>query len=209
MNNAGHCALKLGQAEEARGFFERAVAADPERAEPRYNLGLVLEKLGREAEAIAAFRDAARVDSNHALSRWELAMRSSNGGRVEEALALLGEVTSLEPKLAKAWVLKARIEAALGRKDEARRSLETARSLVYRIAWCKDQGRPLNHLEAAVAKLYIGDWSLGPANDAVTLHGGYGYCHEYDMERVLRDSRLAPIGGGTSEVQRLLISRLM
>jgi len=87
--------------------------------------------------------------------------------------------------------------------------LEAARSLVYRIAWCKDQGRALNHLEAAVAKLFVGDWSLLPTNDAVTLHGGYGYCHEYDMERVFRDSRLAPIGGGTSEIQRLLISRLM
>ncbi len=87
--------------------------------------------------------------------------------------------------------------------------LEVARSLVYRIAWCKDQGRPLNHLEAAVAKLFVGDWSLKSVNDAVTLHGGYGYCHEYDMERVFRDSRLAPIGGGTSEIQRLLISRLM
>jgi butyryl-CoA dehydrogenase len=87
--------------------------------------------------------------------------------------------------------------------------LEAARSLVYRIAWCKDQGRPLNHLEASVAKLFVGDWSLAPSVEAVNLHGGYGYCHEYDMERVLRDGRLAPIGGGTSEVQRVLISRLM
>jgi hypothetical protein len=87
--------------------------------------------------------------------------------------------------------------------------LEAARSLVYRMAWCKDQGRPLNHLEAAVAKLFIGDWSLGPSVEAVNLHGGYGYCHEYDVERNLRDSRLASIGGGTSEIQRILISRLM
>ncbi len=87
--------------------------------------------------------------------------------------------------------------------------LEAARSLVYRIAWCKDQGRPLNHLEAAVAKLFVGDWSLGPTNDAMLIHGGYGYCHEYDVERVFRDSRLAPIGGGTSDVQKVLISRLM
>ena len=87
--------------------------------------------------------------------------------------------------------------------------LEAARSLVYRIAWCKDQGRPLNHLEAAVAKLFLGDWSLGPTNDAMLLHGGYGYCHEYDVERVFRDSRLAPIGGGTSDVQKVIISRLM
>jgi butyryl-CoA dehydrogenase len=87
--------------------------------------------------------------------------------------------------------------------------MEAARSLVYRIAWCKDQGRPLNHLEAAVAKLFVGDWSLGPTNDAMLIHGGYGYCHEYDVERVFRDSRLAPLGGGTSDVQKVLISRLM
>ena len=87
--------------------------------------------------------------------------------------------------------------------------LEAARSLVYRIAWCKDQGRPLNHLEAAVAKLFVADWSLGPTNDAVQIFGGYGYCHEYDVERVFRDGRLAPIGGGTSDVQKVIISRLM
>lgn len=87
--------------------------------------------------------------------------------------------------------------------------LEAARPLVYRIAWCKDQGKPLNHLEAAVAKLFVGDWSLAPTNDAMLVLGGYGYCHEYDVERVFRDSRVAPIGGGTSDVQKVLISRLM
>jgi len=92
---------------------------------------------------------------------------------------------------------------------ELRIFTEAARSLVYRIAWCKDQGRPLNHLEAAVAKLFVGDWSLGPANDAMVLFGGYGYCHEYDMERIFRDSRLAPIGGGTSDIQKTIIARLM
>ncbi len=86
---------------------------------------------------------------------------------------------------------------------------EAARSLVYRIAWCKDQGRPLNHLEAAVAKLFVGDWSLKPTNDALLILGGYGYCHEYDIERIFRDSRLAPIGGGTSDIQKVIISRLM
>jgi len=86
---------------------------------------------------------------------------------------------------------------------------EAARALVYRIAWCKDQGRPLNHLEAAVAKLFVGDWSLKPTNDAVVLHGGYGYTHEFDVERIFRDSRLAPIGGGTSEIQKMIISKLM
>lgn len=87
--------------------------------------------------------------------------------------------------------------------------IEATRSLVYRIAWSKDQGRPLNHLAAAVAKLFVGDWGLGPANDAMVLHGGYGYCHEYEVERSFRDSRLAPIGGGTSEIQKKIISKLI
>ena len=87
--------------------------------------------------------------------------------------------------------------------------LEAARALVYRVGWCKDQGRPLNALEAACAKLFVGEASLGPTNDAVVLHGGYGYCHEYDVERVFRDARLGAIGGGTSDIQKLVISRLM
>lgn len=87
--------------------------------------------------------------------------------------------------------------------------IEAARSLCYRIAWCKDQGRPLNHLEAAVAKLFVGDWGLKPANDAMIVFGGYGYCHEYEVERSFRDSRLAPIGGGTSEIQKMIISKLI
>ncbi|MDZ7698686.1 MAG: acyl-CoA dehydrogenase family protein [Deltaproteobacteria bacterium] len=87
--------------------------------------------------------------------------------------------------------------------------IEAARTLCYRIAWCKDQGRPLNHLEAAVAKLFIGDWGLHPANDAMLVFGGYGYCHEYEVERCFRDSRLAPIGGGTSDIQKKIISKLI
>jgi len=87
--------------------------------------------------------------------------------------------------------------------------IEAARSLLYRIAWCKDQGRGVNHLEAAVAKLFFGDWSLGPMNAALTLHGGYGYCHEYEIERYFRDNRLTPIGGGASEIQKMIISKLL
>jgi alkylation response protein AidB-like acyl-CoA dehydrogenase len=87
--------------------------------------------------------------------------------------------------------------------------LEAARTLVYRVAWCKDRNKPLNHLEAAVAKLFVGDWSLAATNDAIMIHGGYGYCQEYDVERIFRDARLAAIGGGVSDVQRMIISKLM
>jgi butyryl-CoA dehydrogenase len=87
--------------------------------------------------------------------------------------------------------------------------VEAARLLVYRIAWNKDQGQPLNHLEASVAKLFVGDWGMQAASEAVQLHGGYGYIHEFPVERVFRDAKLGQIGGGTSEVQRMIISRLL
>lgn len=103
----------------------------------------------------------------------------------------------------------ARYEAVKHRIADMKIVLEAARTLVYRVAWCKDQGSPVNPLEAACAKLFLGDASLGPTNDALLVHGGYGYCHEYDVERVFRDARLAAIGGGTSDIQKLVISRLM
>ncbi len=84
---------------------------------------------------------------------------------------------------------------------------EASRLLIYRVAWKKDQGRGLNHLEASVAKLYIGEQGLLAASDAVQIFGGYGLMQEYPVERYFRDCKLASIGGGTSEIQRMIISR--
>ncbi len=87
--------------------------------------------------------------------------------------------------------------------------IEAARLLVYKVAWNKDQGLSLNHMEAAVAKLYVGDYGMAAMSDALQIHGGYGYMHEYPVERAFRDTKLAQIGGGTSEIQKLIISRLL
>jgi butyryl-CoA dehydrogenase len=87
--------------------------------------------------------------------------------------------------------------------------VEAARLLTYRVAWSKDQGRALNHLEASVAKLFVGEFGTAAASEAVQVFGGYGYMHDYPVERLFRDAKLAQIGGGTSEIQRLVISRLL
>ncbi|MEW6442695.1 MAG: acyl-CoA dehydrogenase family protein [bacterium] len=87
--------------------------------------------------------------------------------------------------------------------------VEALRLLIYRVAWYKDQGRPLNHLEAAIAKLMAGDWGMQCASEAVQIHGGYGYIHEYPAERLFRDTKLGSIGGGTSEIQKTIIARMM
>ncbi len=84
-------------------------------------------------------------------------------------------------------------------------NLEAARLLIYRAAWLKDQDIPAP-LEAAEAKLVTGRAIVHGALEAVQIHGGYGYITEFPVEQGLRNAKLAEIGGGTSEVQQLIIS---
>ncbi len=84
--------------------------------------------------------------------------------------------------------------------------IELARNLLYKACWLKDQGQ-LFAKEAAMAKLYCSEIAKEIADDAVQIHGGYGLMKEYDVERFYRDQRLLQIGEGTSEIQRLVISR--
>jgi alkylation response protein AidB-like acyl-CoA dehydrogenase len=84
--------------------------------------------------------------------------------------------------------------------------IEAARALVWKAAWLKDKGRDFS-LVAAQAKLFASEVSSRVTNDAVQVHGGYGYVTEYPVERYLRDAKLTEIGEGTSQVQRLVIAR--
>jgi len=86
-------------------------------------------------------------------------------------------------------------------------TMEAMRLLIFRVAWLKDQGKLVNPVEAAVAKLFIGELGMKAASDAVQIHGGYGLMHEYPVERIFRDAKLGSIGGGTSEIMRMIISR--
>jgi alkylation response protein AidB-like acyl-CoA dehydrogenase len=100
-------------------------------------------------------------------------------------------------------------QAIQRRIADARVFLEAARLVVYRVAWAKDQGKMLNPLEAAVGKVYVGDVGFEVASQAVQIFGGYGFMHEYPVERNFRDAKLAPIGGGTSDIMRMIVSRIM
>lgn len=84
--------------------------------------------------------------------------------------------------------------------------IELARNLLYKACWLKDQGRPFA-LEAAMSKLYCSEIAKEVADEAVQIHGGYGLMKDYPVERFYRDQRLLQIGEGTSEIQRLVISR--
>lgn len=84
--------------------------------------------------------------------------------------------------------------------------IELARTYIYKAAWLKDEGRPYSK-EAAIAKLYATEMAERVIYDAIQIHGGYGYSREYNVERMYRDARLMTIGEGTSEIQRLVISK--
>jgi alkylation response protein AidB-like acyl-CoA dehydrogenase len=84
--------------------------------------------------------------------------------------------------------------------------IEAGRALVLKAAWLKDQGRPFAR-EAAMAKLYTGELSHRAANQALQIHGGYGFMDEYAISRLYRDQKILEIGEGTNEVQRMVIAK--
>jgi alkylation response protein AidB-like acyl-CoA dehydrogenase len=87
--------------------------------------------------------------------------------------------------------------------------LEAAKLAVYRVAASKDNGVMLNPLLASVNKMYVGDKGFEMCSAAVDLFGGYGYIHEYPVERGLRDAKLGQLGGGTSDIMRMIVARFM
>jgi alkylation response protein AidB-like acyl-CoA dehydrogenase len=83
---------------------------------------------------------------------------------------------------------------------------QVVRNAVYKAAWLKQEGRP-HQVEASVAKALAGRLAVENALEAVQIHGGYGYLRDFPAERALRDAKLASIGGGTTEIQKTIISR--
>jgi alkylation response protein AidB-like acyl-CoA dehydrogenase len=85
-------------------------------------------------------------------------------------------------------------------------NLDAARLVLYRAAWLKQEGLP-HEVEASVAKLFVADAAMKNAVEATQIFGGYGYIKEYPIERSMRDAKLISIGGGTSEIQKMIIAR--
>jgi len=84
--------------------------------------------------------------------------------------------------------------------------ISAARQLIYHAAWLKDQGKDVVK-DAAIAKLFSSEAAMKITTDAIQIHGGYGYIEDYHVERFFRDAKILEIGEGTSEVQRIVISR--
>jgi short-chain 2-methylacyl-CoA dehydrogenase len=122
-------------------------------------------------------------------------------GALDQALAYAKERRAFGKPISK-------FQAIQGKLADLATEIAAARLLVYHAAWLKDQGRPFS-LVAAQAKLKTGRLAVRAADEAVQIHGGYGYIEEYPVCRFYRDAKILTIGEGTDEVQQMVIARAL
>jgi short/branched chain acyl-CoA dehydrogenase len=122
-------------------------------------------------------------------------------GALDEALTYARERRAFGRPIAKFQTIQAKLA-------DLATEIEAARLLTYRAAWLKDQGRPFG-LTAAQAKLKTGRLAVRATEEAVQIHGGYGFIEEYPVCRFYRDAKILTIGEGTDEVQQMVIARAL
>lgn len=141
------------------------------------------------------------------------AMETLNGGRIGIAAQALG-IASGAYELALAYSKERKAfgktisqhQAIQFKLADMATSIEAARLLVYKSAILKDQGKDYSYA-SAMAKLYASQVAMDVTVEAVQVHGGYGYVKEYHVERLMRDAKITQIYEGTSEIQKIVISR--
>ncbi|MBW7844559.1 MAG: acyl-CoA dehydrogenase [Bacteroidia bacterium] len=141
------------------------------------------------------------------------AMKTLSGGRIGIASQALGiasgayELAVKYSKERKAFGKEIMHHQAIQFKlADMATQIEAARLLIFKAAWLKDNGKDYN-MASAMAKVFASEVAMWVTTEAVQIHGGYGYVKEYHVERLMRDAKITQIYEGTSEVQRIVISR--
>jgi alkylation response protein AidB-like acyl-CoA dehydrogenase len=144
---------------------------------------------------------------------YKIALRLLEGGRIGISAQALGiaegayDLSVQYAKVRKTFGKEIINHQAIGFKlADMVTQIEAARSLVLKAAWLKDQHLPYG-TASAMAKLFASDTAMKITTEAVQIHGGYGYVKEYHVERLMREAKLTQIYEGTSEIQKLIISR--
>jgi alkylation response protein AidB-like acyl-CoA dehydrogenase len=185
---------------------------------PGYSVGKKLEKYGcRSSDTVEIVLENVRVPDSQRLGQvnqgFRDTMRILDSGRVSIAAMALG----LGRGALKMAIQYAKDRAAFGKPiaefqavqwllADAHKDLEAAALLTYRAAWLADRGERYT-AEASMAKLFASEVATRICNDALQIHGGYGFTREFEIERHLRDAKLCEIGEGTSQVQRMVIAK--
>jgi short-chain 2-methylacyl-CoA dehydrogenase len=189
-----------------------------ENGTPGYTQSAQLKKMGwRSSDTRELVFSGCRVPEGHLLgprgNGFRQFLEILDGGRISVAALGLGAAQgAYEMSLAYAREREqfgrriAKFQAIAFKLADMATEIEAARHLVYKAAWLKDAGRDFAQV-AAMAKLYTGELSRRVCNEAVQIHGGYGFMDEYAVSRFYRDQKVLEIGEGTNEVQRLVIAR--
>lgn len=183
-----------------------------------FSIGKLEKKLGiRSSSTCSIILEDCEVPAENILvgegEGFAIAMNTLDYGRIGIATQALG----ISRAALEASVKYAKERCAFGRAiagfqaiqwmiADMATQIDASRLLIHRAAFLKDCGKPCTK-EAAQAKLFASETSNFVTNSAVQIHGGYGYCQDYPVERFLRDARITEIYEGTSEIQRLVISR--
>jgi alkylation response protein AidB-like acyl-CoA dehydrogenase len=190
-----------------------------ETGTPGLSYGKQEKKLGWNSQPTAAvsFADC-RVPFEHRLGEegdgFKIAMMGLDGGRLNIAACSIGgaraclEATREHLLTREQFGQKlADFQALRFRFADMATELEAARLMLHRAATMLDAGHPEATLHCAMAKRFATDAGFAIANEALQLHGGYGYLRDYPIERFLRDLRVHQILEGTNEIMRVIIAR--
>ena len=189
-----------------------------EKGTPGFSIAKKEKKLGiRSSDTVSlAFQDCKVPSSNRIGDEgfgFKFAMKTLDGGRIGIAAQALGIAqASLEASISYAKQRKAfgkyiaEFQAIQFMIADMATKIDAARLLTLKSAALKDANKPFGQM-SAMAKLFTSKVAVDAALDAIQIHGGYGYIKEYNVERYLRDAKITEIYEGTSEVQRIVISR--
>jgi alkylation response protein AidB-like acyl-CoA dehydrogenase len=191
-----------------------------ERDTPGLTVGSPVHKMGLKTSPMSElFFDGCEIPADHLLGREGAGKNLFTDSMTWERSCILAGAVGAMQRLLDTTVRYAsqrkqfgqpiaKFQLVASRLVDMKIRLETSRALLYRAGWMKDRGRSI-FLEAAMAKLHISESWVASAQDAVQIHGGYGYMAEYEVERELRDAIASRLYSGTSEIQRLIIAPLL
>jgi len=212
------------------GVTVQAITGERDNSKPEYSCILVeagtpgfkaiemkKKMMWRSSNTAELYFDNVRVPVDNILGKkgdgFHQMLKTLDGGRLSiAAMGLGGAQGAYEAALKYAQQREqfnqpiSKFQAVAFKLADCALEIECARNLMYKACWLRDQKRPFEK-EAAMAKLYCSELMGRVANHAVQIHGGYGLMKEYAVERFYRDQKLLDIGEGTSEVQRIVISR--
>ena len=188
-----------------------------ERGAPGFKVGKEEKKMGIHATACTelSFNDC-QVPVENRLGNegegYKIAMMTLDGGRI----GIAAQATGIAQGAFDAALAYAQQRQAFGHPiadfqaiqfmlADMATEIDAARLLVRKAAWKQDTGARFS-MEASIAKLFASELATRAAHKAMQIHGGYGYSHEYPVERMYRDARITEIYEGTSEIQRLIIA---